>query len=78
MKQLFSGHYHRNAEAKDGALQNITTGAVGKPLGGSKSGFRVVIVRDDAIEHRFYELGELPAQIELQPKPAAKSAPAKK
>jgi predicted MPP superfamily phosphohydrolase len=75
VRYLFCGHYHRNAEARDGAIENITTGAVGKPLGGSKSGFRVAIVRDDKIEHRFYELGELPTQIELNPKPPA---PAKK
>lgn len=78
VRYLFCGHYHRNAEAEDGTLQNITTGAVGKPLGGSKSGFRVVIVRDDVLEHRFYELGELPTQIELQPKPAAEAAAKKK
>ncbi len=65
----FCGHYHRNAEASDGAFECITTGAVGKPLGGSHSGFRVVIVRDDRIEHRFYELGELPVKIDLAAKP---------
>ena len=73
VRYLFCGHYHRNADATDGAMENITTGAVGKPLGGSKSGFRVVIVRDEVIEHRFYELGELPIRVELQPPPAKKA-----
>jgi serine/threonine-protein phosphatase CPPED1 len=77
VRYLICGHYHRNAEARDGDLENITTGAVGKPLGGSKSGFRVLIVRDDKIEHRFYELGELPNQIELDPAAAAKAKKAK-
>lgn len=71
VRYLFCGHYHRNAEARDGSMEAITSGPVGKPLGGAKSGLRVAIVRDDAIEHRYYELGELPVQVELQPAPAA-------
>lgn len=71
VRYLFCGHYHRNAEARDGTLENITSGPVGKPLGGAKSGLRVAIVRDAAIEHRYYELGELPTKIELTP-PAPK------
>ena len=40
-----AGHYHRNAEGRAGAMEMITTGPVGKPLGnGSQSGMRVVIV----------------------------------
>lgn len=72
VRYLFCGHYHRNAEARDGNVEAITTGPVGKPLGGAKSGLRVAIVRDDAIEHRYYELGELPVKIELEPAPAKK------
>jgi 3',5'-cyclic AMP phosphodiesterase CpdA len=75
VRYLFCGHYHRNAEARDGEIQNITSGPVGKPLGGGKSGIRVAIVRDTVIDHRYYELGELPVKIELTPpapKPAAK------
>lgn len=75
VRYLFCGHYHRNAEARDGDLENITSGPVGKPLGGAKSGLRVAIVRTDRIEHRYYELGELPVKIELNPAPAT---PAKK
>jgi 3',5'-cyclic AMP phosphodiesterase CpdA len=76
VRYLFCGHYHRNAEAADGPLNAITTGAVGKPLDGSKSGFRVAIVRDDKIEHRFYDLGDLPTRIDLKPA-AEKPAPPK-
>ena len=72
VRYLFCGHYHRNAEARDGTLENITSGPVGKPLGGAKSGLRVAIVRDDRIDHRYYELGELPVSIELNPAPAKK------
>jgi len=72
VKYLFCGHYHRNAEGRDGDIQNITSGPVGKPLGGAKSGLRVAIVRDAGIEHRYYELGELPVNVELTP-PAPKT-----
>ncbi len=75
VRWLFSGHYHRNAEARDGDLVNVTTGPVGKPLGGAKSGLRVVIVRDTGIEHRYHELGDLPARIDLAA-PAEKSGDA--
>ena len=75
VKYLFSGHYHRNAVARDGDLEAVTTGPVGQPLGGDKSGLRVVIVRDSGLEHRYYNFGELPAKIDLAPpKPAAQPA----
>jgi 3',5'-cyclic AMP phosphodiesterase CpdA len=60
VRYLFCGHYHRNAEGRDGEIENITSGPVGKPLGGAKSGIRVAIVRADKIEHLYYELGDLP------------------
>lgn len=65
VKYTFCGHYHRNAFAKDGALEVVTTGPVGKPLGRDQSGLRLAIVREDRIEHRYYELGTLPTQIDL-------------
>ncbi|HVQ41969.1 MAG TPA: metallophosphoesterase [Vicinamibacterales bacterium] len=66
---LISGHYHRNAVARSGSIDMITTGPVGKPLGDNpQSGMRVVIVRDDGLSHRFYSLGELPAAIDLTSK----------
>jgi 3',5'-cyclic AMP phosphodiesterase CpdA len=72
VRYLFCGHYHRNAEARDGELENVTSGPVGKPLGGARSGLRVAIVREDRIEHRYYDLGDLPVRIELNPAPAKK------
>ena len=73
VRYLFCGHYHRNAQARDGEIENITSGPVGKPLGGAKSGIRVAVVHDDRIEHRYYELGDLPVSIELN-SPAAPAA----
>ncbi len=65
VKYLFSGHYHRNAGAVDGGMEAITSGPVGKPLAEGVSGLRIVIVRDDRIEHRFYHFGEIPNQVNL-------------
>lgn len=66
VKELFCGHYHRNALARDGDLECVTTGPVGKPLGPDGSGLRVVIVRDDGIEHRYYEFNKMPTTISLK------------
>ena len=70
VRALVSGHYHRNALARIGDIEMITTGPVGKPLGGDTplSGIRVFIVRDDGLSHRFYSLGELPNTIDLTAK----------
>jgi 3',5'-cyclic AMP phosphodiesterase CpdA len=65
VRHLFSGHYHRNAVAREGDLEAVTTGPVGKPLGGAKSGLRVIKVRDDGIEHQYYDWGDLPNRINL-------------
>lgn len=71
VRYLFCGHYHRNALARDGEMECVTTGPVGKPLGGDKSGLRVAIVRDDRIDHRYYDFGEIPTQVSLAPPKAA-------
>ena len=53
---MFSGHYHRNSYGEYGGLQMVTTGAVGYPLGDDPSGFRVVRVHGDRIEHEYHTL----------------------
>jgi len=73
VKHLFSGHYHRNAIARDGEIEAVTTGPVGKPMGKDASGLRIVIVRGDQLEHRYYHFGEVPHQIDLSP-PRRKSS----
>jgi len=66
VKYVFAGHFHNNSPARDGELEMVTSGPVGKPQGpGARSGIRVVIVRPGGIEHRFYELSELPNSIDL-------------
>jgi 3',5'-cyclic AMP phosphodiesterase CpdA len=53
VEAVFAGHSHRNSYARAGAMQMITTGPVGKPLGDDPSGFRVVRVLEDRIEHEY-------------------------
>jgi serine/threonine-protein phosphatase CPPED1 len=62
---VFDGHYHQNVVARDGDLEVVTTGPIGMPLRGARSGVRIAIVSDAGIEHRYYELGELPNKVTL-------------
>ncbi len=60
VKYVFAGHYHRNAHGSDGQLQMVTTGPVGMPLGGARSGLRLVWVTQREIRHEFFDFGALP------------------
>lgn len=60
---IFSGHLHKNAQARFGQIQLITTSALGKPLGNDPSGFRIVKVFDDRIESNYYGLDHIPDAI---------------
>jgi hypothetical protein len=60
VRQVFAGHYHRNAWGLDGDLEMVTSGPVGMPLGGGKSGIRVVAVADSGVIHTYYDFGEMP------------------
>ena len=57
---VFAGHYHRNAQGKDGTMEMITAGPVGKPLEKARSGIRIAKVTDAGIEQKYYDFGELP------------------
>ncbi len=60
---VFSGHHHNNGFATYGNVQLVTTSALGKPLGAAPSGFRIVKVYSDKIEHEFFGLEELPDSV---------------
>jgi predicted phosphodiesterase len=66
VRYVFAGHYHRNAVARDGNLEMVTTGPVGKPLGEGRSGIRIAVVTDTGIQHRFYEFSEIPAKVSVR------------
>ena len=60
VRQVFSGHYHANAGGMDGDLEMVTSGPVGMPLKGGKSGIRMVTVTAAKVTHKYYDFGELP------------------
>jgi hypothetical protein len=55
---IFAGHYHRNSVAKWKNLLMVTTTAIGRQLGSDVSGFRVVTVHKDRIDHQFVPLSD--------------------
>lgn len=66
VRYVFAGHYHRNAAGLDGSLAMVTTGPVGKPLGKDPSGFRIVTVDGQTVEHRYYSLDSIPDHVSIR------------
>ncbi len=56
VEAVFAGHYHRNAYGRDATLDMITTGPVGRPLGDDPSGFRIIAVGKDSLQHEYFAL----------------------
>lgn len=65
VKAVFAGHYHGNAGGRDGELEMISTGPLGKPLRKDPSGLRIVEVYPESIRHQYYALEEVPRSVEL-------------
>lgn len=65
VEAIFSGHYHNNALTEYGQIQLVTTSAIGKPLGEAPSGFRIVKVYSDHIEHNYYGVEKVPEKVEF-------------
>ncbi|MHC4761836.1 MAG: metallophosphoesterase [Planctomycetota bacterium] len=63
---VFAGHYHRNSYGRYGDMEMVTTGPVSKPLGKDPSGFRIVKVFKDHIEHNYYGFESMPEAVELK------------
>jgi DNA repair exonuclease SbcCD nuclease subunit len=61
VEHVYGGHYHRNAYGRDGALEMVTTGPVGMPLGTEVSGLRIISVRDGVFKSRYFGLGSIPS-----------------
>lgn len=53
---VFSGHFHKNAEANYEGIDLVISSAVGKSLGDVGSGLRIVKVYKKNIVHQFIEL----------------------
>lgn len=60
---VFSGHHHNNGLSTYENVQLVTTSSLGKPLGKAPSGFRIIKVYNDKIEHEFFGLDELPDSV---------------
>ena len=66
VRAVFAGHYHGNAAGRDGDLEMVTTGPVGKPLRKDPSGLRIVEVYPDRLRHAYYGLQEVPDAVTLK------------
>lgn len=64
VRYIFSGHTHKSAIGSDGLLTEIVTGAVGMPLGGSLSGFRIVTVEGRKFYPAWFCFGGIPNRID--------------
>jgi 3',5'-cyclic AMP phosphodiesterase CpdA len=60
VRYVFAGHLHANSYGKDGDLEMITTAAEGKPIGPDPSGLRIVEVKGNSLENKYYPFGTLP------------------
>lgn len=75
VRAVFAGHLHRNAGVHFGPIDMVTTGPISLPApsrehgpyAGARSGFRIVRVLGDRIDHRFYALDsdEVPERVPL-------------
>ncbi|XP_073503798.1 serine/threonine-protein phosphatase CPPED1 [Phyllobates terribilis] len=62
VKAIFSGHYHRNAGGTYKDIDMVVTSAIGCQLGEDQHGFRVVVITEEKIVHRYYSLDQLKNQ----------------
>ncbi|XP_054263530.1 serine/threonine-protein phosphatase CPPED1-like [Macrosteles quadrilineatus] len=65
VKYVFCGHLHYNAGGKYKQLECVVTSATGYQLGSDTHGLRVVKVYRDKVEHKYYPLADLPAEVSL-------------
>ena len=64
---VFSGHFHQNHLVHSdefGVTNIITTSASSVQIGKDSNGFRLVRVQKDAVQHKFFALGEMPEKLD--------------
>ncbi|KAF8796857.1 Serine/threonine-protein phosphatase CPPED1 like protein [Argiope bruennichi] len=66
IRAIFCGHYHRNAGGFYKDLEVIVTSAVGCQMGDDKSGFRIVKLGEEKIEHEYLAFEDAPHNIILK------------
>ena len=62
---VFSGHWHKCHYLNHKDIQMVTTGPVGYPLGDDPSGFRIIKISQNRVEHQYYGLDQIPGPEEL-------------
>lgn len=72
---VFAGHYHGNGYGRNSSLEMVITGPVGEPLRQDPSGFRIVKVFPDHVEHAYYGFADLPEVVDLKAKPILQADP---
>jgi 3',5'-cyclic AMP phosphodiesterase CpdA len=73
VRYVFAGHLHHSAEGRDGSIQMVTTGPVGKPLEGGRSGMRICIAGEGGIRYEYAEFGNMPNRVETTSGAAAQA-----
>jgi 3',5'-cyclic AMP phosphodiesterase CpdA len=63
VRAVLAGHRHIDFQAAAGAMQMITTAPVGMPLADDPSGFRIVKINGDHLEHQYFGLDDMPEKI---------------
>lgn len=63
LKTVFAGHLHGEARGSHGGVDMITTSAVGKPLCGTPSGVRVIVIRGTEVRSEYYPIDRIPEKI---------------
>jgi 3',5'-cyclic AMP phosphodiesterase CpdA len=64
VRYVFAGHLHHNSFGKDGEIEMISSGPVGKPIGdGARSGIRIVTVSDTGVRHEYFDFSNLPSAL---------------
>lgn len=56
VSKIMCGHYHRNAGGWYKGMEQVVTSAIGGQLGADKSGYRMVRVGHDSIEHTYHDI----------------------
>lgn len=73
--KIMCGHYHRNAGGWFEGMELVVTSAIGAQCGQDKSGVRLVKVFEDAIEHEYFAMPDIPLHVELERRAPAVEAP---
>ena len=66
VRHVFAGHYHGNVRARDGDLEIVVLGPLGKPLRKDPSGLAIVEVHADRLRHAYYGLDAVPESVRLE------------